>query len=97
MKRVTVYDHEGIIVGRVSYNENLISWKNPAPDSVGLTKLRGGYFVAISKYPDRRFNAPSPYKFVGELIDSEEASNLIKKSGNLQLLKKYGLCEKEEK
>ncbi len=93
MKRVIVYDHEGIIVGRVNYNENLVSWKNPNPDSVGLTRLRSGDFVAITKYPDRRWNAPSPYKSIGELISEEEAVKLIKSSGNLQLLKKYGLDE----
>ncbi len=91
MKEVTVYDGEGIAVGKVNYNENLVSWKNPSTESVGLTKLRSGDFVLIIKHRDWRWNAPSPYRFSGELISEKEAVELIKSSGNLYLLKKYKL------
>ncbi len=93
MKKVTVYNHEAIVVGRVNYNENLVSWKNPSPDSVGMTKLRTGDFVLITKYRNRRWNAPSPYIFMGELISEKEAVELIRNSGNLHLLKKYGILQ----
>ncbi len=97
MKRVTVCDHEGVVVARVGYNENLVSLQNPSTESIGLSILRSGDFVLISKYRDWRWNTPSPYRLSGELISEKEAVELINSSGNLHLLKKYGLDDTRKK
>lgn len=94
--RVSVYDEEGKVVGRVRYNNNLDYWdgRNWTCGSTGrhkgLTKLRDGRYVLIhgTQWQGEKDRA--------EIISPQEALQEILKSGNDDLLNTEKFAELAE-
>lgn len=97
MPKVNVYDNDGRVIARVTYNHNLDRWDGhnwtcgSTGRHLGLTQLADGRFVLIrgTQWQGEQDRA--------EIISRDCAIQEILRSENEELLDKYGLKREAEK